>query len=241
MNNNMNVGVITGGSNNFNQNNHFNQKNVYNNKGGGNRPDGDDPASTVIALCMGIFAVTVIMAVSYLNHYEAIFFWLNLGVIAGGALHVLTFWPQLQDPSYHYRDSLPAAGSLALTFSLAWLAITIFDAMPAEVIAAAAQPTTASGLLPQKMEVWNRFNNSGHRLILDNLMGALFMATGILFNLAFGLQQVIESFGHAQQNSALITVSRWLRFFKSGGVFVAVAASLGAYLAISGFFSAYMA
>jgi hypothetical protein len=238
MSNSMNVGIVTGGNNNFNQNN-FNQKNIYNN--GSTDKFKDDLVSTVGIACLGAFVVMVVIAVNYLNNYQTVALWVGLSVMAGAALHMLTLVSQAFDGSYRPCDSIAQAGGITLTALLGWLTFTTFNALPDQVFAIAAQPPVAHAYVLQKLEVWKRFDSHEQRLIMDNLFGALFLATGLLFNLAFGLQQVIESTARVQQSSALAALSQWLRFFKSGGVFIAALTIPGAYLAISGIFSAHVA
>lgn len=230
MNNNMNVGVITGGNNNFNQ------KNVYNN--GGKKQDGD-PGAGVAAL-VAVAAAAVALAVSFLKNYEPIFFWLKLLVITGGALHLFVLFSQAFDASYRYRDSMAPAGGTILATLLVWLTYTTFNSLPSEVLAVAAQPTSAQHYFQQVMEIWSRFNNNRQRIIFDNLTSALFLMMSASFNLAFGVQQLIESVGRAKQISALTKLAHWLRFFKTGGVLAAAVAALGAYLAISGALSGHL-
>lgn len=237
MNNSLNVGVITGGNNNFNQHNHFHQKNDHNN-GGGNKPSGgDDPVSTAIGTALAILAVTVVIAVSYLNHYDAIFFWLKLGIIVSGTLHMLALWPQYEDPDYRGQDSIPQACGIGLMALLAWLTIMTSTTLPGEVFSIAAQPPAIRGLVPQAWEVWGRFSSTGHRLILENLASTLFLAIGILSNVALGVQQLFESLGRAYQHPPCSALGHWLRFFKASAILAAACATLGSGLTISGLLS----
>ena len=232
--NSMNVGVITGGNNNFSQ------KNIYNN-GVGGKPSTDDPAATAVGAGLSVFALTVVIAVNYLHHYETIAFWLKLDVVAGGVLHLLTLLSQAFDGAYRYRDSLAPGGGVALAALIAWLILVTFTTLPDQVFFIASQPPSASGYFQGKWEVWQRLSSYGHRLVLENLASALFLATGVAFNLAFGLQQMLESAARVLSSSVLATLSRGLRFFKSVGAFVAAMAVLGAYLAISGVLTALIA
>lgn len=236
--NNMNAGVISGGNNNFNQYNHFHQKN---NDSKPSSKSTDGLLADVIALLAGIFAVTLIVAVNYLKHYEVIFFWFELALMAGLAPHVLTLVFQVFDDAYSSRDSMVPAGGIALAALLAGLLLMTNNAMPNEVLAVANRPVTTVGILNQTWEVWGRFNNIGHRFILENLGSAMFLTVGLLFSLAFGLQQLIESVGRFLQSPTLLAISNWLHFFKTRGAVVAAGVALVGYLFIAGVFTAQMA
>lgn len=231
MNNNINVDVITGGNNNFNQHNHFNQP--PNNKGGGNKPE--EEQATAGAALLSLFVATVAAAVAYLNHYEAVFFWLRLGIIAGGLLHLLPLAAQLHDPFYRYRDSLPTIGGIALTAALAWVFVATSTALPTEVFAAAARLAAGTGHLQQMLEVWQRFNSTGQHLILQNVGAALLLAMAVLCNIAFAAQHAIESCARVWHSPALSAVSHWLRPFRTYAAFAATATAFGAFIVILGF------
>ena len=233
---NINVGSINGGNNQFNQNNNYNVKNV-NNGGGGNK--GGDPQGEMFALIIGVFGVVVVTASVYLRYFEPIFFWLKVGVLTAGILHMMTFVPQWRDPAYAYRHSLPTAFGLLLTAAQAWVILATLEAIPSVVLDIANQPIIAKGLVPQAMEVWGRFNDRAHRIITENLITVLCLAPAIALNLFYGLQHFLEALARSEQSRICATFAKWLHFCKAWGGPMSAVLTLAAYLAISGVFTAH--
>lgn len=234
---NMNVGTINGGNNQFNQNNNYNVKNVNNGGGGGNK--GGDPAGEGFALIIGVFAVVVGTAFVYLRYYEPIFLWLKLGVLAAGALYMMALVSQWRapDPDYDYRYTLPTLLGMLLTLSQMWVIYLTQQALPPEVIDMANQPTVATGFMQQAFEVWNRFNNYGHRIITENLITVLCLAPAIALNLGYGLQHLLEALARSEQSGVCATFAKWLHFCKAWGGPLSVVLTFAAYLSISGVFT----
>lgn len=234
-------GGVSGNGNNFNNNN-YNVKNVRNvrnvtkKSGDGGGSDGEG-----IALIGAIFAALVVTAYLYLWHFDSIFFWLKVGVVLAGAIHVTTFAPYLRDPDFDYRDSWPTALGVFLVACQAWLLMTAADAMPQEALNIAHQPTAATGLLAQAFEVWNRFNANGHRIVIENMMAVLLLAPSVVLNVFLGLQNLLESMGRSEDSAAFTTVAQSLRIFKGRGSTASVIFVTMSVLASSGIFSPHLA
>ncbi len=236
---NIQVGTINGDNNQFNQNN-VNIKNINHNGGGNNRGGGngkEDPGGEAASILFAIFFAVVVATFLYLKYYEPIFFWLKIGVVATGIVHATSFIPQWRNPNSGLGAMGHTFAGMLLAAAQAYVIITALNALPAEVLEIASRPMTAKGMLPQAMEVWNRFNNLGHRLITENMMTALLLTPAIALNMFYGIQHLLDTLADAEQSDVCAVVANWLRVFKSRGAPVAAFFTLGAYLVATGVLS----
>jgi hypothetical protein len=226
-------GGVSGNGNQFNNRN-YHIKNINNGGGNGNGGKGDD-----ITVVVAIFAAIVGAAYAYLAHYAEVFFWLKMGVVLAGAIHLAALIPLWRDLNAEYRDLWPLAVGFGLTFSQTWVIILTQEALPPIAIEIAAQPTVAKGFFPQALEVWRRFNATGHRLILENLSTAIALAPAIFLNILFGLQHLLQAFARSENSPVCKTLSDWLRVCRTRGSAASFAFVALAFLIISGLFSGH--
>lgn len=228
-------GGIHGGNNRIDKRN-YQIKHI--NYGGGNRGGGGKDGDG-IAIVVAIFAAIVGAAYAYLAHYDEILFWLKMGVVLAGAIHLTALIPLWRDPDAEYRDLWPLALGFALTFSQAWVIILTQEALPPVAIEIATQPTVAKGYFPQALEIWRRFNDTGHRIILENLSTAITLAPAIILNVFFGLQHLLQALARSEDSPVCETMAAWLHVCRARGSAVSVALVVLGFLIISGIFSRY--
>lgn len=235
---NINVGTINGGNNQFNQDNRrYSVKNVHH--GGSNNKNSDDPAGEGFAIIIAVFGAVTAAAFVYLRYFQQIFFWLELGELSASILCLAALIPQWRAPNLRYMKH--TAFGVLLAFSQIWVTTLALDAMPSQVLDIANQPLLAKDFFGQIYEMWNRFNNDAHRLIIENMMSALFLAPAIVLNLLYALQNLLASLAYSEQSKVCATLARWLLLCKTWGAPLSALFTLGAYLAISGFLSVHMA
>lgn len=221
-------GGIRGNNNRFNTKN-VQIKNVTNNNGG-NKGGGEEG----LPILAGIFAVVIVTAYLYLRHFEQIFFWLKIGALTAGVVHMSTLIPQARDPDYHWLPTLLTVFGVALVGAQILLIFITEDALPSSVLIISNQPTVAKGLFPQAFEVWNRFNHTGQRLITENVMSVLLLAPALILNLLYGIQCLFDGLARSEDNSFCASVSEHLQSYKIWGSAMSSFFTFAGFLVISG-------
>jgi hypothetical protein len=233
---NIQVGSINGDNNQVQQNN-YNIKNVSTggNGGGDNRGGGSKNDNDGAGLLFALAAATILAAVLYLKFHEPIFLWLKLVLMLTAALHVYSLavhWQVGEDE--HAKIWHPFAGVL-LCAAQALVISTALGALPVEVFDIAARPTKAAGGIPWAWEVWDRFNDKGHQLILDNMLAVIALAVSMVFGLLFSVQHAVDVLAMALESRIASHVANVLRGFKTKGVWVAVFFVMVSYVVAAGF------
>lgn len=231
---NIQVGSINGDNNQVQQNN-YNIKNVHHNGGGSggrdrNSKDGNEGGAVFVA----VGAATILAAVLYLKYHEPIFLWLKLLLLATAGLHfysLLIHWQAGEDEDA--RAWHPFAG-IVFCVAQALVLLTALGALPAEVLDEAARPTRAQGGIPWALEVWGRFNSTGHQLILDNMAAVLALAVSIAIGFLFSLQHVFDVMAMAIESRLAGHVANVLRGFKTKGAWLAVLFAAVSYVIATG-------
>ncbi len=229
MNDNVNIGVINGGNNTFNQNNHFHQDRKEK-KAPQQTDKPADASGAAMGLIMGVFVGTAVVAVNYLLHREIIFFWMHMALIAGCMLHLASFGVRILSSSC---TSHPwwAATAVLLALVLVFLIGTTGDAtLPEAAIALQGQSLPTKGLVPLYMEIWQSFKPDDQHIILNNLGSAILLAVAVFLNVAIGLQQMVQTVAEATQVRILALLDLKLRIVPVIAVFGTIMAAAGAFV-----------
>lgn len=208
-------------------------KNITNNNGGRDS-GGKGGENEGLAILIGVSAVCIAAVYLYLRHYQQIFYWLRVGAITVGAVHFATLIPQYRDPDSDWAQLLFTGFGAALVTVQLLLITTIEVALPPDVFRIAAQPTVATAFFPQAFEVWNRFNNLGHRLIIENLGAVLLLAPGLFLNLLYGMKCLSEGFTRSDESAFCYWLAEALDSMKITGGLVSALFTIGSFLLISG-------
>jgi hypothetical protein len=226
--------TVTGGIR--GNNNRISTKNVQiknvtnNNRGHGRKGDGEDG----LAILFGVAIAGIAAAYLYLRHYDQIFFWLNFGAILAGIIHVAAVMPQYRNPDFDLEKLAFTAFGVALVTAQMLLIKTIEVALPPDVFRIAAQATVTKGFFQQAFEVWNRFNNLGHRLIMENVGAVVLLVPGLFLNLLYGIKCLSESIVREDETTFFDWLSEALDSMKIKGSLVSALFTMCAYLLISG-------
>jgi len=233
---NIQVGNINGDNNQINQNN-VTIKSVNNYRGnggnkGGNNPEGDEG----IGILFFMFVAVVVSAFLYLKYHEPIFFWMKVGIGVGCFFHGLSIVPQWKDGYNDTNAMLHCCAGIILAGAQAFALIVTLDALPVAAFEIAGKPTVAHGLFGQAKEVWDRFNPTGQRLIVENMLSALTLAPAILLNALYGCQHFSQLTALNSDGWISSLAARALHVFKSRGSIVSAVLTFASYACVSGFF-----
>lgn len=211
-------------------------KNITNNNGGGGKkPEGGGDDGR--ALLFGIFVIVVVAALWYLRHFDQIFFWLKLGVVAAGIFHAAALVPYWNDPDGDWGEALVAVWGLILVVAQGFLIFVIQDALPKEALAIANRPAIAADIFSQAFEVWNRFNHTGHRLIMENIGSVILVLSSLVLNILSGIQRLADAYSQLEDNSYCISVADGLASMKTNGILIGTLFTSFGFLMISGLLS----
>lgn len=148
--------------------------------------------SNTMAICLGSFMVMLIVVMNYLIYFDQFHFFLLMIAIIGALLHFLKLVYQIfdiVDNTYHYRDSIDPLLGLMLSAVLGWLVSSIVNAMPLSILVFAEQFVTGSKHY-QNLKLWQHYNGTEHRIILQSMCATLFVLIGLVSNLFYGLMKV---------------------------------------------------
>jgi hypothetical protein len=187
-----------------------------------------DDAANGLAILGVAFAALVIAVFFYLRHFEQILLVLKLGIIAAGAIHVMTFIPLWRTSDLDYRDGLILTLGVVLVMFQGWLLVAKVSSLPPQVFEIANRPTAASGWMHQAFEVWGRFSKQGHDIIVENMMQAASLVPAVVLNCLFGLQRLLETFARSEENAVCARGVKILGAAKTAG------AALSSFLTIAG-------
>lgn len=225
-------GSVRGNNNRITTRN-YQVKNITNNSGGGKKPEGGDGR----ALLFGVFTIVVVAAFWYLRHFDQIFFWLKLGVVTAGVFHIAALAPHWNDPAYDWRESLLTVVGMVLVGAQGVLILTIQDALPKEALAIASRPTVATDIFAQAFEVWNRFNHTGHRLIMENIASVILLISALVLSILSGIQRLADSYSGLEEGSYCISIADRLESMKITGSLVSALFTFAGFIMISGLLS----
>lgn len=220
--------------NNFKFVKHVNHvKNITHNKSSGANGK-DDGAQSLITIIFLTAAITIALGSLYLRHFEQVFYWLSIATIAVALPYLMAALIQCNDPTPRYRHMLPLlAGSLLLGLQT-WMVFATKTALPDDALDIARQPTIATGIIGQLLEVWRRFDNDGQLLITLNWLAALGLAIALLFNLLYGLRQITQTLARSRQSSFWQMTSQRLAYGDFRAAIFSAFSTFVAYFAASG-------
>ncbi|MCU4368828.1 hypothetical protein KTI13_10885 [Acinetobacter courvalinii] len=150
------------------------------------------PLSNTLLVCLSSFMMMIIIAMNYLIYFDQFLFLLLMMAIIGALLHFLKLIYQIfdiLDNSYRYQDSIDPVLGLVLAAILGWLVGVIADAMPMGILVLAEQFVAGSNH-PQTLKLWQYYNGTEHRVILQSMCATLFLLIGLVSNLLYGLMKL---------------------------------------------------
>jgi hypothetical protein len=232
---NIKIGSINGDNNEINQNN-VTVKNVNNYHGGRDGKDGKGQEGEGGTILFFMFVVVIVLAFFYLKYHEPIFFWMKVGIGFGFVVHGLSLVPQWKAGGDDMEAMFHCCAGLFLAGAQTFVLSTTLAALPVEAFEIAGRPTTAIGMFGQAMEVWDRFNPTGQRLIVENMSAAMTLAPAILLNVLYGGQHFSQLTAQNSESRASSFVAHTLHVFKSHGSIISAMLTLAAYACATGLF-----
>lgn len=214
-------------------NNKVQNQNVNIHSGGKASSDEADAAAILIVASAAI----VVAAFFYLRYFGEVVLSLKFGIAAAGFLHLATMAVLWRAADVDYRDGLFLAFGITLTVFQMSITITEVTSLPPKVFEIASQPAVALGWLQQAFEVWGRFNNHGHHLIVQNMTTTLSLVPAVALNCLFGLQRVLDALARSDGRDAYVRGAEYLETFKVWGSIFSGVLTLGGLLVIPQIFS----
>ena len=219
----MTITVNGGVSGNHNQ--FINHNSIQNNNGGGNGKGGNDDPLTI---GLGVLAITIVVSVTFLRHFEEIYSWLWIGALASALLPLLAWVAFMRDENFAFTHAWPALFGVAIGCAALWVVGDGYNAITPDMLQVASRPG-------HPIEVWQRFSGYGHRLIGENMATVACLSSAIVLNILMGLHTLFTTLARTEQSAPLASLENFLKAFhaKRGGFFAAFLIGVG-YLAVSG-------
>lgn len=213
-------GGVSGNNNQFNNNN----KIVNNNGSGGNNKGGGDP----LTIGLGVLVISAGVAVTFLRHFEQIYFWLWIGALASAVLPLLVSAALLRDNDFVLSRAWPALLGAATGCAAMLMVTKGYTAITPDMLQLANYPGHG-------FDVLGRFSSYGHRVIGENMVTVACLSSAIVLNILMSLHTLFATLARTEQIVWLDSLASFMRAFraKQGGVFAAFLVGVS-YLVLSG-------
>lgn len=218
--------IVNGNGNvNGNHNQFINHNKIVNNSSGNSKGSNNDP----LAIGMGALAIMIMVAVTFLRHFEQIYSWLWIGALASAALPFLVVSVALmRDNDFVFSRAWPALLGTATGCAAMLMVTKGYNAITPDMLQLANYPG-------HNLDVWGRFSSYSHRLIGENMATVACLSSAIALNILMSLHTLFATLARTEQIVWLDSLANFMRAFraKQGGVFAAFLVGI-AYLVLSG-------
>lgn len=213
-------GDVSGNNNQF-----INHNSVQRNSSGENsKYSNNDP----MTIGLSAIAMTVMVAVTFLRHFEEIYFWLWIGALASSVLPLLVSGVLLRDNDFVFSRVWPVLLGAATGCAAMLMLSKGYNAITPGMLQAANYPG-------HTFDVWGRFNSDERRLIGENMVTVACLSGAIVFNILMGLHTLFATLARTEKIACLDSMANFMRAFRAtlGGVFAAFLVGVG-YFVLSG-------